>query len=107
MVVEQLNEISTNGFAAYDSIIGQEVLVMTSTLSFLADSPMHAEITDTHCPNQLRTTEETSKNSEELWTYTKETLNPDKLDKKVAELAVRDQINLKFSRQVFDFQQEK
>ncbi|KAI7936801.1 hypothetical protein MJO28_015700 [Puccinia striiformis f. sp. tritici] len=51
------------------------------------------------CPNQLRTTEETSKNSEELWTYTKETLNPDKLDKKVAELAVRDQINLKFSRQ--------
>ncbi|KAI7938826.1 hypothetical protein MJO28_014405 [Puccinia striiformis f. sp. tritici] len=59
------------------------------------------------CPNQLRTTEETSKNSEELWTYTKETLNPDKLDKKSAELAVRDQINLKFSRRVFDFQQEK
>ncbi|KAI9628456.1 hypothetical protein H4Q26_018057 [Puccinia striiformis f. sp. tritici PST-130] len=147
MVVEQLNDISTNGFVAYDSIIGQEVLVMTSTLSFLADSPMHAEITNTHvpgnalnscrycvlrskslaerkkmpyvaqfaqknlhgsnCPNQLRTTEETSKNSEELWTYTKETLNPDKLDKKSAELAVRDQINLKFSRRVFDFQQEK
>ncbi|KAI9626394.1 hypothetical protein KEM48_010454 [Puccinia striiformis f. sp. tritici PST-130] len=147
MVVEQLNDISTNGFVAYDSIIGQEVLVMTSTLSFLADSPMHAEITNTHVPgnalnscrycvlrskslaerkkmpyvaqfaqknlhgsnypNQLRTTEETSKNSEELWTYTKETLNPDKLDKKSAELAVRDQINLKFSRRVFDFQQEK
>ncbi|POW14591.1 hypothetical protein PSTT_02767 [Puccinia striiformis] len=116
MVVE--HDISTNGFVAYDSIIGQEVLVMTSTLSFLADSPMHAEITNTHVPgnalnscrylpNQLRTTEETSKNSEELWTYTKETLNPDKLDKKSAELAVRDQINLKFSRRVFDFQQEK
>ncbi|KAI9603386.1 hypothetical protein KEM48_001372 [Puccinia striiformis f. sp. tritici PST-130] len=57
-------------------------------------------------PNWLRTTEETSKNSE-LWMYTEEALNPDKLNKKSAELAVRDQIIQKNSRKGFDFQQDK
>ncbi|KAI9625284.1 hypothetical protein KEM48_010973 [Puccinia striiformis f. sp. tritici PST-130] len=147
MVVEQLNDMATNGFVAYDSTIGKEVHVMTSSLCFLADSPMHAEITNTHvpgnalnscrycvlrsedlksrkklpylaqftqknlhganCPNQLRTMEETIINSKKLWTETKETLDLDKLNKKSAKLAVRDQLNLKFSKQVFAFQAEK
>ncbi|EFP84007.1 uncharacterized protein PGTG_09720 [Puccinia graminis f. sp. tritici CRL 75-36-700-3] len=147
MVVEQLNDMATKGFVAYDSTIDQEVHVMTSALCFLADSPMHAEITNTHvpgnalnscrycvlssddlksrqklaylakfaqknspgsdCPNPLRTMEETKENSKKLWTETKETLNLDKLNAKSAKLAVRDQINLRFSKQVFNFQSEK
>ncbi|KAI7943268.1 hypothetical protein MJO29_013112 [Puccinia striiformis f. sp. tritici] len=46
-------------------------------------------------------------NSKKLWTETKETLDLDKLNKKSAKLAVRDQLNLKFSIQVFAFQAEK
>ncbi|POV99603.1 hypothetical protein PSTT_13685 [Puccinia striiformis] len=147
MVVEQLNDMATNGFIAYDSTLGKEVHVMTSSLCFLADSPMHAEITNTHvpgnalnscrycvlrsedlksrkklpylaqftqknshganCPNQLRTMEETIINSKKLWTETKETLDLEKLNKKSAQLAVKDQLNLKFSKQVFAFQAEK
>jgi protein involved in ribonucleotide reduction len=42
--------MAINGFDAYDSTISQNVLVMTSVLCFLADSPMHAEITNTHVP---------------------------------------------------------
>ncbi|KAI9613916.1 hypothetical protein KEM48_009372 [Puccinia striiformis f. sp. tritici PST-130] len=42
--------MATNGFIAYDSTLGKEVHVMTSSLCFLADSPMHAEITNTHVP---------------------------------------------------------
>jgi hypothetical protein len=42
--------MATNGFTMFDSTIGQEVLAMTSVLCFLADSPMHAEITNTHVP---------------------------------------------------------
>ncbi|KAA1106546.1 hypothetical protein PGT21_036034 [Puccinia graminis f. sp. tritici] len=59
------------------------------------------------CPNKLRTMEETIKNSKKLWTCAKETLDLDKLNKKSSELAVRDQINLKFSNQLFHFQEEK
>ncbi|KAI7940677.1 hypothetical protein MJO28_012962 [Puccinia striiformis f. sp. tritici] len=51
--------------------------------------------------------EETIINSKKLWTETKETLDLDKLNKKSAKLAVRDQLNLKFSIQVFAFQAEK
>ncbi|OAV88550.1 hypothetical protein PTTG_29003 [Puccinia triticina 1-1 BBBD Race 1] len=50
MVVEQLNDMATNGFSAYDSTIGKEVHVMTSMLCFLGDSPMHTKITNTHVP---------------------------------------------------------
>ncbi|EHS63914.1 uncharacterized protein PGTG_20894 [Puccinia graminis f. sp. tritici CRL 75-36-700-3] len=50
MVVEQLNDMAINGFTSYDSTICQEVHVMTSVLCFLADSPMHAEITNTPVP---------------------------------------------------------
>jgi hypothetical protein len=38
------------GFEAYDISIGQPVLVMSMMLFFLADSPMHAEITNTPIP---------------------------------------------------------
>ena len=48
--VFEFSEMSNKGFDAYDSTVGQEVLVMTSVLCFLADSPMHAEITNTHIP---------------------------------------------------------
>jgi hypothetical protein len=44
------SDMAKKGFTAYDSTIGQEVLVMTSMLCFLADSPMHAKITNTHVP---------------------------------------------------------
>jgi hypothetical protein len=40
----------SEGFEAYDFSIGQPVLVMSMMLFFLADSPMHAEITNTPVP---------------------------------------------------------
>jgi hypothetical protein len=46
----ELSEMAIDGFEAYDSTISQEVHVMTSVLCFTADSPMHAEITNTHVP---------------------------------------------------------
>lgn len=49
-VVDEMNHISTEGFTAYDSLICQEVLVMSVVLCFLADSPMHAEVTSTPNP---------------------------------------------------------
>jgi hypothetical protein len=42
--------MATDGFVAYDSTIHQQVHVMTSIMCFTADSPMHAEITNTHVP---------------------------------------------------------
>jgi hypothetical protein len=39
--------MANNGFEAYDCKMGQKVLVMPIFLCFLADSPMHAEITNT------------------------------------------------------------
>jgi hypothetical protein len=51
--------------------------------------------------------EETKDNSKKLWTHAKETLNLDQLNKKSAKLGVQDKINLKFSKQVFQFQAEK
>ncbi|KNZ49011.1 hypothetical protein VP01_5264g2 [Puccinia sorghi] len=42
--------MATNGFIAYNITIGQKFLVVTSILCFLADSPMHAEITNTPVP---------------------------------------------------------
>jgi hypothetical protein len=45
-----LSCLSSQGFPAYDIGIGEDVLVMTVVLAFLADSPMHAEITNTPVP---------------------------------------------------------
>ncbi|EFP94111.1 uncharacterized protein PGTG_20148 [Puccinia graminis f. sp. tritici CRL 75-36-700-3] len=59
------------------------------------------------CPNPLRTMEETKQNSQKLWTETKKTLTVEKLRVESSKLAVQDQLNLKFSKQVFDFQAEK
>ena len=42
--------MTLDGFEAYDMTIGQPVLVMSMMLFFLADSPMHAEITNTPIP---------------------------------------------------------
>jgi hypothetical protein len=42
--------MSINGFDTYNSTIEEEVYVMASILCFLADSPMHAEITNTPVP---------------------------------------------------------
>ncbi|KAI9603142.1 hypothetical protein H4Q26_002456 [Puccinia striiformis f. sp. tritici PST-130] len=44
-------QMSTEGFDAYDVRLEEEVLVMTPVLAFLADSPMHAEITNTPVPS--------------------------------------------------------
>ncbi|KAH9816664.1 hypothetical protein DFH28DRAFT_1158132 [Melampsora americana] len=49
-LVDDLNELMTNGFAAYDHKTKSEVLVMTSVLCHLGDSPMHAEVTNTMNP---------------------------------------------------------
>jgi hypothetical protein len=46
----KLSEMATDGFKEYDSTISQQVHVMTSVLCFTADSPMHAEIKNTHVP---------------------------------------------------------
>ncbi|KNZ49218.1 hypothetical protein VP01_5148g1 [Puccinia sorghi] len=45
-----LSEKFNQGFCAFDSSISQEVLFTSFVLCFLADSPMHAEITDTPVP---------------------------------------------------------
>ncbi|EFP93552.2 uncharacterized protein PGTG_19548 [Puccinia graminis f. sp. tritici CRL 75-36-700-3] len=51
-IVTELNEMSLDGFLAYDASIHQEVWVNTLVLCFLADSPMHAEVTNTPNPGQ-------------------------------------------------------
>ncbi|KNE94634.1 hypothetical protein PSTG_11997 [Puccinia striiformis f. sp. tritici PST-78] len=51
-IVEELNEMATCGYEAYDTFLGQPVWVATIVLCFLADSPMHAEITNTPNPGQ-------------------------------------------------------
>jgi hypothetical protein len=42
--------MSNKGFQAFDITIGQKVLVMSSVLCFLADSPMHTKIINTPVP---------------------------------------------------------
>ncbi|KAI9631581.1 hypothetical protein KEM48_014232 [Puccinia striiformis f. sp. tritici PST-130] len=49
-IVNQLNELATEGSFAYDFTLQEEVLFMTVPLCFLADSPMAAEITNTPIP---------------------------------------------------------
>ncbi|EFP78718.2 uncharacterized protein PGTG_04674 [Puccinia graminis f. sp. tritici CRL 75-36-700-3] len=49
-IVNQINELATDGSFAYDSTLQDEVLFMTVPLCFLADSPMAAEITNTPIP---------------------------------------------------------
>ncbi|PLW08809.1 hypothetical protein PCASD_22471, partial [Puccinia coronata f. sp. avenae] len=44
--------MAQDGFAAYDCTISQPVLVHSVVLCFLADSPMHAEVTNTPNPGQ-------------------------------------------------------
>ncbi|KAI8454042.1 hypothetical protein BY996DRAFT_6431375 [Phakopsora pachyrhizi] len=50
-VNEELNKLSTTGFSAFDFSIQEDVLVLPVVLLFMADSPMHAEITSTMSPN--------------------------------------------------------
>ncbi|KAA1114601.1 hypothetical protein PGT21_014993 [Puccinia graminis f. sp. tritici] len=50
MIVKELNELATVGFEAYDHSISQVVLVTSTVLCFVADSPMHVEITNTPNP---------------------------------------------------------
>lgn len=45
-----VSELSTDGFMAYDHRTNSEVLVMTSVLCHLGDSPMHAEVSNTMNP---------------------------------------------------------
>jgi hypothetical protein len=59
------------------------------------------------CPNLLQTMQETKRSSVELWKYSKETKNMDKLNKRSAELAVQDQINWNFTNQLIKFEEEK
>ncbi|KAA1110414.1 hypothetical protein PGT21_020875 [Puccinia graminis f. sp. tritici] len=49
-IVEELNDMASVGFEAYDDSIQQSVWVASTVLCFLADSPMHAEITSTPNP---------------------------------------------------------
>ncbi|EFP83637.2 uncharacterized protein PGTG_09350 [Puccinia graminis f. sp. tritici CRL 75-36-700-3] len=61
-------------------------------------------------PNNLRTTEKTIKDSEEVWRYVKEnalTLNLEKLNEKSAEFGIRDQTNRKFAKQIISFREKK
>ncbi|KNZ49662.1 hypothetical protein VP01_486g3 [Puccinia sorghi] len=50
-IVDELNSISSEGVEAYDIKISQPVLIMSSVLFFLGNSPIHAEITNTPLPN--------------------------------------------------------
>ncbi|OAV86637.1 hypothetical protein PTTG_29796, partial [Puccinia triticina 1-1 BBBD Race 1] len=49
-IVDELNDITKDGYFAYDCELQQEVLVSTVVLCFLGDSPMHAEVTNTPLP---------------------------------------------------------
>jgi hypothetical protein len=42
--------MSCKGYDSYDISLQEEVLVMTPIFAFLADSPMHAKITNTLVP---------------------------------------------------------
>ncbi|KAI8460786.1 hypothetical protein BY996DRAFT_6429562 [Phakopsora pachyrhizi] len=46
-----LNNLSLSGFTAFDYSLQEHVLVLPVVLLFMADSPMHAEITSTMQPN--------------------------------------------------------
>jgi hypothetical protein len=62
----------------------------------------------TKCANNLRNTKQAYENSKKLWACAKEPgMNLDKYNTTSAELAVRDQINLKFAKQLFHFESEK
>ncbi|KAH9824732.1 hypothetical protein DFH28DRAFT_1077281 [Melampsora americana] len=50
-LVDEINDLSTNGFVAYNHLLDTEVLVMTVVICHLGDSPMHAEITNTMNPS--------------------------------------------------------
>ncbi|KAH9812707.1 hypothetical protein DFH28DRAFT_1061525, partial [Melampsora americana] len=49
-LIDELNNLITEGFVAYDEKIQKEVFVMTVVLCHLGDSPMHAEVTNTMNP---------------------------------------------------------
>ncbi|KAH9457090.1 hypothetical protein Pst134EA_020987 [Puccinia striiformis f. sp. tritici] len=49
-IVQDIQEMHEEGFPAYDCTLGEEVLIVSTVLCFLADSPMHAEITSTPMP---------------------------------------------------------
>ncbi|POV99423.1 hypothetical protein PSTT_13787 [Puccinia striiformis] len=49
-IVADLRMMLTSGFPAYDCVLGEEVLLISTVLCFLGDSPMHAEITSTPIP---------------------------------------------------------
>lgn len=48
--VDQINQLSTEGFTAFDISSGQEIMVMVVVLCHLGDLPMHAEICNTTNP---------------------------------------------------------
>ncbi|KAI8458215.1 hypothetical protein BY996DRAFT_6411083 [Phakopsora pachyrhizi] len=50
-VCDELNNLSLSGFTAFDYSLQEHVLVLPVVLLFMADSPMHAEITSTMQPN--------------------------------------------------------
>ncbi|KAA1096738.1 hypothetical protein PGT21_026964 [Puccinia graminis f. sp. tritici] len=49
-IVSDLKAMAAEGYPAYDCTINEEVLVVSTILCFLGDSPMHAEITSTPIP---------------------------------------------------------
>ncbi|KAH9814463.1 hypothetical protein DFH28DRAFT_1168556 [Melampsora americana] len=49
-VVDEINELSQNGFVTYDHLLGEDVCAMVVVLAHLGDSPMHAEICNTTNP---------------------------------------------------------
>ncbi|KAI8452738.1 hypothetical protein BY996DRAFT_6431741 [Phakopsora pachyrhizi] len=50
-VCDELNNLSLSGFTAFYYSLQEHVLVLPVVLLFMADSPMHAEITSTMQPN--------------------------------------------------------
>ncbi|KAH9823187.1 hypothetical protein DFH28DRAFT_1078255 [Melampsora americana] len=49
-VVDEINDLSVEGFEVYDHASGDNVLVLVVVLCYLGDSPMHAEICNTTNP---------------------------------------------------------
>ncbi|CAH7685896.1 hypothetical protein PPACK8108_LOCUS20491, partial [Phakopsora pachyrhizi] len=51
LVNEELNKLSKTGFSAFDFSLQEDVLVLPVVLLYIADSPIHAEITSKMSPN--------------------------------------------------------
>ncbi|KAH9816315.1 hypothetical protein DFH28DRAFT_966741 [Melampsora americana] len=126
-LIDELNNLMTEGFVAYDEKIQKEVFVMTVVLCHLGDSPMHAEVhslmdkrssryicdflgideTGNKSSLQRRDWAKTVQGTKDLWNLAQRPGNISQFDTKSAELGLRDSLNMSFVKMVQDFHQDR